>query len=151
VFPLAAGEPALKSGRVQNVSRMLAFKLGGKVALPALPEIEPEVLHPPAAVAPAATVQRGEALYQRFCGNCHGDVVVSGGVLPDLRYSSTLTNDQWFHIVLDGMLQENGMVSFAKEISHADAAAIRAYVIFRANQSAKDGASGDGRTDRSPR
>ncbi len=29
------------------------------------------------------------------------------------------------------------MVSFAKEISHGDAAAIRAYVIFRANQSLK--------------
>jgi PQQ-dependent dehydrogenase (methanol/ethanol family) len=151
VFPLAAGEPALKSGRVRNVSRMLAFKLGGKLGLPPLPEIETEVLHPPAATAPAATVQRGEALYQRFCGNCHGDVVVSGGVLPDLRYSSALRDDQWVHIVLDGMLRENGMVSFAKEISHGDAAAVRAYVIFRANQSSQDGASGAGRENRSPR
>jgi alcohol dehydrogenase (cytochrome c)/quinohemoprotein ethanol dehydrogenase len=62
-------------------------------------------------------------------------VAVSGGVLPDLRYSSTLANDQWFAIVLRGMLQTNGMVSFAKELSHEDAANVRAYVIFRANQS----------------
>jgi quinohemoprotein ethanol dehydrogenase len=138
VFPLAAGEPALKSGRVRNVSRMLAFKLGGKAVLPDLPEIEPEILHPPAAVADAATVHRGEKLYQRFCGNCHGDVAVSGGVLPDLRYSSTLTNDQWFSVVLGGLLRENGMVSFAKEISRGDATAIRAYVIFRANESLRE-------------
>jgi quinohemoprotein ethanol dehydrogenase len=144
VFPLAAGEPAMKSGRVRNVSRMLAFELGGKVVLPALPAIEAEVLHPPAATADAATVRRGEQVYQRFCGNCHGDVVVSGGVLPDLRYSSTLTNDQWFNIVLGGLLRENGMVSFSKEVSRGDAAAIRAYVIFRANQSLKEAASGEG-------
>ncbi len=131
---------------------MLAFKLGGKVVLPALPEIEPEVLHPPPPTADAATVRRGEQQYQRFCGNCHGDVAVSGGVLPDLRYSSTLTNDQWFHIVLGGLLRENGMVSFAKEISHGDAAAIRAYVIFRANQSLKEsGGAGPGRGDGSHR
>jgi quinohemoprotein ethanol dehydrogenase len=60
-------------------------------------------------------------------------------VLPDLRYSSTLTSDQWFNIVLGGLLRSNGMVSFAKEISRRDAAAIRAYVIFRANQSVTEG------------
>ncbi|MGA7917326.1 MAG: PQQ-dependent dehydrogenase, methanol/ethanol family [Candidatus Acidiferrales bacterium] len=135
VFPLAAGEIALKSGRVRNVSRMIVFKIGGKGVLPPLPEVEAEVLHPPRATADAATVHRGEVMYQRYCSTCHGDVAVSGGVLPDLRYSSTLTNDQWFHIVLGGLLQTNGMVSFAKEVSRGDAAAIRAYVIFRANQS----------------
>ena len=40
VFPLATGEVSFKSGRVRNVSRMLAFKLGGKANLPALPELE---------------------------------------------------------------------------------------------------------------
>jgi alcohol dehydrogenase (cytochrome c)/quinohemoprotein ethanol dehydrogenase len=60
---------------------------------------------------------------------------VSGGVLPDLRYSGTLDNDQWFEIVLKGQLKQAGMVSFEKDLSRDDAAAIRAYVIFRANQS----------------
>jgi quinohemoprotein ethanol dehydrogenase len=117
--------------------------------LPALPETEPQVLHPPAATADAATVRRGEALYQRFCGTCHGDAGVSGGVLPDLRYSSTLTNDQWFEIVLGGMLRDNGMVSFAKEVSHGDASAVRAYLIFRANQSLQESAGGQGHSSAS--
>jgi quinohemoprotein ethanol dehydrogenase len=139
VFPLATGEIALKSGRVRNVSRMIVFKLGGKTSLPALPEIEPQILNPPAATADESTVHAGQGLYQRYCSTCHGDVAVSGGVLPDLRYSSTLTGDQWFNIVLGGLLRSNGMVSFAKEISRRDAAAIRAYVIFRANQSVTEG------------
>jgi alcohol dehydrogenase (cytochrome c)/quinohemoprotein ethanol dehydrogenase len=135
VFPLATGEVALKSGRVQNVSRVLAFKLGGKVKLPPLPEFSQPQLKPPRSTANSTTVQKGESLYQRYCSTCHGDVAVSGGVLPDLRYSGTLDNDVWFGVVLEGLLKQAGMVSFDKELTLADARAIRAYVIFRANQS----------------
>ncbi len=134
VFPLATGEVSLKSGRVRNISRMLVFKLGGKASLPPAAEMEEPVLHPPPATAPAAEIHRGEQLFQRYCGACHGDAAVSGGVLPDLRYSGTLAGEQWFYIVLGGMLKSNGMVSFASELSRDDAAAIRSYVIFRAHQ-----------------
>jgi alcohol dehydrogenase (cytochrome c)/quinohemoprotein ethanol dehydrogenase len=88
--------------------------------------------------ANAATVHKGEQLFQRYCAACHGDVAVSGGVLPDLRYSSTLDTDEWFSDVLGGMLQSEGMVPFAKELSRGDAADVRAYVIFRRNQSAPE-------------
>jgi mono/diheme cytochrome c family protein len=80
-------------------------------------------------------VKKGEALYQRYCGACHGDVAVSGGVLPDLRYSNMLAGDQWLSIVINGALSSAGMVSFSKELTRDDAEAIRSYVIFRANQS----------------
>ena len=53
----------------------------------------------------------------------------------DLRYSGTLKTDVWFGVVLDGMLKQAGMVAFAKELSKEDAAAVREYVIYRANQS----------------
>ena len=114
---------------------LLAFKLGSKASLPPLPPFTPPQLKPPKPTATAATVHKGEALYQHYCFTCHGDVAVSGGVLADLRYSGTLDNDQWFEIVLKGQLKQAGMVSFDKELSHDDAAATRAYVIFRANQS----------------
>ncbi len=135
VLPLAAGEVGLQTPRVANVPRMLAFKLGGKASLPPAPDVTPPALTPPRATANAAVVKKGEELYQHYCSGCHGDVAVSGGVLPDLRYSGALGNDQWFKIVLDGMLQSYGMVSFSREFSRKDAAAIREYVIFRANQS----------------
>jgi alcohol dehydrogenase (cytochrome c)/quinohemoprotein ethanol dehydrogenase len=135
VFPLATGEVSFQSGRVRNISRMLVFKLGGTANLPALePREEPPLLPPLPNRASAATVHKGEQLFQRYCAACHGDVAVSGGVLPDLRYSSALDGDQWFSDVLEGMLKSEGMVSFAKELSHDDAASIRSYVIFRRNQ-----------------
>ena len=134
VFPLVTGEVSFKSGRVTNISRMLVFKLNGAANLPDPPAIEQPKLNPPPSTASALTIHQGEQLFQNYCSRCHGDVAVGGGVLPDLRYSSTLANDQWFYIVRGGMLQSHGMVSFARELSKADAAAIRAYVIFRAHQ-----------------
>jgi len=134
VFPLVTGEVSFKSGHVRNVSRMLAFKLDGKASLPPLPPFEEPVLNPPASNASAAAIHHGEAVYQRFCSACHGDVAVSGGLLPDLRYSATLANERWFKIVRDGAYQSLGMVAFGKEVSQQDADDVRAYVIFRANQ-----------------
>jgi quinohemoprotein ethanol dehydrogenase len=62
--------------------------------------------------------------------------------LPDLRYSSSLSSDLWFDIVNGGSLKSFGMVSFAKELSRENQAAIRSYVIFRANQSKQEMGSG---------
>ena len=137
VLPLAAGEVAFKSGHMRNVSRVLAFKIGGKATLPSSPEFETPRLNPPPSTASADEIRHGEAVFQRYCSGCHGDVGVGGGVLPDLRYSEFLKNDRWFAIVRDGMLQSQGMVGFGKEVSQEDAAAIRSYVIFRANETLK--------------
>jgi quinohemoprotein ethanol dehydrogenase len=135
VFPLATGEISFKSGRVPNISRMLVYKLNGKATLPEAPAIETSPLDPPPSKASTEEINRGEANFQRFCAACHGDVAVSGGVLPDLRYSSTIANDQAFSsIVLGGLLSKQGMVSFASELTKDDVWAIRDYVIFRANQ-----------------
>jgi len=135
VFPLAPGEIALRPKPLSNIGRMLAFKIGGKAALPPPPEIVPPVLNPPPSKASPATVAKGEKIFQTYCAGCHGDAAVSGGILPDLRYSSTLADEQWFNIVLNGSLTSNGMVSFSKELKREDADAARAFVIFRANQS----------------
>ncbi len=133
-FPLATGEIALRVGRPQNISRVLAYKLGGSASLPPLPQFTQPKLNPPRSTASSATVQKGEQLFQRYCSTCHGDVAVSGGVLPDLRYCGALANSAWSDVVLGGSLQPYGMVSFSKELSKENVEAIRAYVIFRANQ-----------------
>jgi quinohemoprotein ethanol dehydrogenase len=134
VLALAAGEVS-KPGKVPNIGRMLAFKLGGKASLPPVQEAVQPALALPPSKASHSTIEKGKDLYQRYCSACHGDVAFSGGVLPDLRYSSALNSEQWFQIVLGGMLKPNGMVSFSKELSHQDAEVIRAYVIFRAHES----------------
>jgi quinohemoprotein ethanol dehydrogenase len=142
VLPLAAGEVALQSPRVANIPRVLAFKLGGKASLPPAPKTPAPAMNPPKETPSAATVKKGEALYQRYCSACHGDVAVSGGVLPDLRYSKMLASDQWQSIVRDGAFSSAGMISFSKELTREDAEAVRSYVIFRANQSLAEGSAG---------
>jgi quinohemoprotein ethanol dehydrogenase len=137
VLPLAAGEIGLQTPPLPNIPRMLAFKLGGAAKLPQ-EEAARRALNPPRETADAATVKKGEALYQRYCSACHGDVAVGGGVLPDLRYSKALSGDQFLKIVIDGDLQPSGMISFAKELTRNDVEAIRSYVIFRANESLRE-------------
>lgn len=134
VFPLATGEVSFQSGRVRNISRMLAFKSGGTANLPPSEPPEEPQASPLPNRATAVTIHQGERLFQRYCAACQLDVAVSGGVLPDLRYSSALESNEWFSDALDGMLKSDGMISFAPELSREDVARVRSYVIFRRNQ-----------------
>ena len=59
---------------------------------------------------------------------------MSGGITPDLRYTSLLASDSYFDVVLGGALKSQGMVSWAPVMSHQDAADVRAYLIHRAHQ-----------------
>jgi mono/diheme cytochrome c family protein len=78
--------------------------------------------------------ERGLYLYQVNCMICHGDTGVSGGVVPDLRYSTALgAPDAWKSIVVDGTLVNNGMVPFANILKYDEVETIRAYVIQRAH------------------
>ena len=133
-YPLVAGIVSQKSGNLNNFSRVLVFKLGGTAKLPPVPTPTPKVLNPPPDVASPTVIDHGFRLYSRYCGSCHGDAVVAGGITPDLRYSPLLSSDSFFDVVLGGVLKDNGMVSWAPVLSHDDADAIRAYIIHRAHQ-----------------
>jgi quinohemoprotein ethanol dehydrogenase len=131
-FGLTQGAPSLKSGPMRNISRMLAFKLGGTATL-----VEPapvaRAIDPPPLTATAAVVADGSRLYTENCGVCHGAAAISVGIVPDLRSSPYLSDDGYFDIVLNGTLKERGMVSFAPMINREQAAAIRSYVISQAH------------------
>ena len=133
-YPLLEGKEAAKSGNIRNVSRVLAFKVGGTAALPDLPPQAPLVLNPPPATAAADVVAKGTNLYIQFCSVCHGENAIGGGVVPDLRASSFIANDFFYEIVLNGAMKGAGMASFAPVLSKDDATAIRAYLIKRANE-----------------
>jgi len=140
-FSLQAGRVAAQSGNLRNISRVLAFKIGGTAALPPAPPEQKLVLNPPPATADAATVAAGEQLFGRYCGACHGENAVGGGVVPDLRASTFLGNDFFFEIVLNGAMKDAGMASFKAALDQKDAGAIRAYLIKRANDDKAAGAN----------
>jgi quinohemoprotein ethanol dehydrogenase len=134
-FGLAAGELARDAHIVGNVPRELVYKLGGTASPPAADAAAARILDPPPDTATATSVAAGKVLYHHYCGTCHGDSATGGGVLPDLRYSGVLKNAAlWDSTVRDGLRMDKGMVAFKDEITAADAARIREYVIHRANQ-----------------
>ena len=59
---------------------------------------------------------------------------------PDLRHSGVLADaDTWKGVVIDGMLKDNGMVSFNKALTPEQADMIRIYVIDQANWDKSNG------------
>ncbi|MCS6947272.1 MAG: PQQ-binding-like beta-propeller repeat protein, partial [Steroidobacteraceae bacterium] len=121
-----------------NRSRVLTFALGGSVELPPATELPPRRLEPPAQFAGAQTVELGRRLYARSCFGCHGVGAMSGGVIADLRYSTYLADrDAWYAVVGAGALRDLGMIGFKENYSAQQIDAIRAYVIHRAQLSAR--------------
>ena len=116
-----------------QTNRLLVFSLDGEQKLPEFKQIN-KPLNPPADTADAETVAQGKLIYQNYCASCHGDTAVSGGVLPDLRYASGWTFDNWNSILIDGLYKNKGMVSFGDVLKPEQAQAVKSYIIHRANQ-----------------
>ncbi len=132
IFALLGGEATASMG-MKNISRILAFRLGGSAALPARePPVPTEVPLPPENKADAQQVAAGRGVYFDRCTMCHGDGAASGGITPDLRYVSAETHASWDAIVLGGSLQGKGMPGFPGILTKEEADAVHAYVIDRA-------------------
>jgi len=115
-------------------NRLLVYKLNGTVQLPPAPPPVKQVLNPPPDFGDAAMHARGQDLYQRNCTGCHeGGRLFSG--FPDLNYTVALNSPNLFKaIVVDGVLAENGMISFKFALKAEDAEAIRSFLTARANE-----------------
>jgi len=135
---MIGGDANIKGNNLPNISRLLVFALGGTAKLPPAPPRPERTLSPPPATASAATVGAGAAAYGGFCGNCHGAGAINLGILPDLRYSERLRSaDDWKAVVLDGILEDEGMASYAVALDAKKVEAIRAFVIAQANATKK--------------
>jgi len=121
-------------GTKRNISRILAFKVGGSAELPPLPEL-PARVAPPDQFGSADQVAAGGGLYTRYCAVCHGIAVIAGGALPDLRHTAMTASAEAFNsIVLEGIYLDKGMASFSEVLSEEDAEAVRAYIVMEANK-----------------
>jgi len=130
----AEGGAVAHGWEVPNISRVLAYKLGGEHKLPPRVPQDRVMPKPQAVTADTATLEQGMLVYHRHCGVCHGDSLRTGGVTPDLRWSSEGVHDIWQDIVRGGVLSAVGMVSFADYVTADEAEAIRQYVLSEANR-----------------
>ena len=135
VWDLQSGVLSNKSGPVQNVSRVLVFKLDGHAALPPVTPRTQLVLDPPAVSGTPEQIAAGAYSYGASCSVCHGDAAVAGALIPDLRRSAAINSKQlWQQIVHDGVLKERGMVAWSANMTPEQIENIRLYVIKRANE-----------------
>jgi quinohemoprotein ethanol dehydrogenase len=118
-----------------NYSRLLVFTVGGSAQLPAKQAYSERVLAPPASDASAEVVAKGAQHYAQYCAACHGvNGQTRGTVFPDLTRTPLLHSQVGFdQVVRDGVRTDKGMVSFAAQLSAEDSAALRAYLVARAN------------------
>ncbi|WP_438985856.1 c-type cytochrome, partial [Aequoribacter sp.] len=128
---LAGGIPP---GPKPERARIMAFKLGAGAVLPPLPEARALTQPPEPWTQDAQVLDQGRTLYMDFCLPCHGNGVVGNGSVPDLRHLPSGFYEAWDAIVLDGALVKAGMVGFSDVLSPDDSAAIKAYVLTRAQQ-----------------
>ncbi|GJM12504.1 MAG: alcohol dehydrogenase [Pseudohongiella sp.] len=132
------GAAAATTTASSNNSRLLVYRIGGEAQLPAVPiQTESDVdFEIPQLNTPYEILASGETAYNRICSTCHGNNGVSlrPETYPDLRRSSRMVSEEaWSEVVLEGALQDNGMISFANVLEDGEAEAIRAYVVSRAN------------------
>jgi outer membrane protein assembly factor BamB len=134
IFPNFLGVLSNPTGERVNISRILAFKIGGDAELPPRPEL-PEPPEPPPIFGSQEQIGAGGSLYTRYCAVCHGVGAISGGALPDLRHSAYLQTEEAFSaVVLDAALLDKGMAGWREVLSEDDTEAVRAFIVFMANQ-----------------
>ncbi len=140
VAVVAAGQGGFRSFNywAPNYARLLVYKLDGKAVLPKPEPFTAPVLNPPAEFGDAGQVALGEQQYDSHCASCHGNGGHASSLFPDLRYAGALWSADTFKaIVIGGVLQDDGMVSFQKMLTPQEAETIRAYVVHIANEAKK--------------
>jgi quinohemoprotein ethanol dehydrogenase len=117
-------------------ARLMVFRLSASgVSLPPMPP--PTSLPPPPYLrATEDQVKKGQKIYAETCSRCHG-VDARDGV-KDLRWMTPETHKAFNDIVLGGQRAAQGMASFKDLLTQADADAVHAYLIARANEDWQD-------------
>jgi quinohemoprotein ethanol dehydrogenase len=164
LMPIGLGGGFRLFGRVSDMAtleskrgpaRLLAFKLGGKTAMPPIQAYIPAVPKPPEQAATRETIQRGADVYTKFfCHKCHSPQADGSGAwslegeVPDLRYMPLSIHRRFDAIVLGGSNARNGMPKYGTPpgwpwintaMTQDEADALHAYLIELQWKAYKDG------------
>ncbi len=127
---IPVGGPVQGGYYAPNGARMLVFKLGGELELPALPAFTEAPLSTAPQFADAAVITEGAKVFEERCMLCHGRGGAARSSFPDLRRTAALQDQALFDaIVLGGVLSAKGMASFDEYLEDGDTVALRAYLI----------------------
>jgi len=135
--PTTLGNRPIGKGKI-GPGRLLVFSIGGTATLkPVEQAAQPVVPMPTFKLAVSKReIDDGSNLFATFCARCHGGDVVSGGLVPDLRYTNASMHQMFQQVVLGGALRQFGMPSFSDDLTPAQVRSIEGYVLNRAQESA---------------
>jgi quinohemoprotein ethanol dehydrogenase len=129
---------------MSSPGKLIAFKLDGAAVLPPDPQAAPSAWPVSPVPGTEQSVHRGATLYEKYCIRCHAREARSRNVVPDLRRVPPLGDAAaWKAIVIDGALEQAGMIGWKRFISEQDAEDIRAYVVAQAAKLAAGTRSAD--------
>jgi len=113
-----------------NQNRLLVFKLGNFGLTPPVADQSLATILPLSRPVDgdANTIQKGETIYGRNCSFCHGASARSNHIVPDLRYMSEQTHNEFTAIVLAGSRTHKGMIGFYETLNLEDVEAVHAYL-----------------------
>jgi quinohemoprotein ethanol dehydrogenase len=164
LIPIGLGGGFRLFGRVSDMATMetkrgpaglMAFKLGGKAAMPPIQAYIPAVPKPPEQTASPEKVQQGQRVYNKFfCQKCHSPEADGSGAwaldgeVPDLRYMPLSVHRRFNASVLGGSNKTKGMPGFGTPpgwpwintgMTQEEADALHAYLIDVQWKTYKDG------------
>ena len=122
------------SNKWGNFGRLLVFKLNGGQSIEQPEHWARDIPQPPAIELKAEAIDHGMELYHEVCTFCHGIAVIGGAAIPDLRKMSEQTHRMFKEIVLEGVLADRGMSSFADRLSEKDVEDIYTFIVARSWQ-----------------
>ncbi len=126
------------AARYGNEGRLLVFEVGGTADYPEVVEKNLDIPEQPSDVQlTAAELRKGGQLFMGTCALCHGALVLSPGVIPDLRYMDPLTHKNFKKIAADGLLAHQGMAKFSDLHSDEEFDLIYGYIVTRAREDRK--------------
>ena len=116
-----------------NNGRLLSFKLNGKSKLPKLERKNSVIPEQPIINASTEDLLKGEKIYAQYCGACHG-AGVRGKSIVDLRHLTIEKHEIFNEILLEGILEENGMANFSSILTEQEVNQVHNYIIDRATK-----------------
>jgi quinohemoprotein ethanol dehydrogenase len=120
----------IQLNRNAETGKLLAFKLGARVALPPPPpSISIPAPPPPRMPIDAAAGVQARKSYMDHCLRCHGLNAVSNGQVPDLRRLDPVWHQNFNKIAREGMMSEAGMPPFGDVLSDSEVNDIHAWLI----------------------
>jgi len=124
---------AMKNVERVHTGTFYTFKLGGQATPPKkLPAIAKNFTTLKTDAA-APKIGKGFNLYLQYCMSCHRGVGTGGGSLPDLTRSSEGIFKNLEEIVLNGMLEPQGMPNFKGLLTKDELGDIKDYILYTAD------------------